>query len=219
MDSASPVKHSYTIPCSSAFRDQIIALAERRGVNAGDIARSVLLTVPPRLLDIHRDPGEPLPDDRETVILKSGPAEGRPWRRKPRLQVRMAPGYAITTVRKALALALALDTGQLALKLEDPNRPKPVEVPPPPVQDNTKEELERLRAIVGVLSFEPLDDGVNSREEALFVLGFPPRSRPDSRALRSRFRMLATIHHPDSHYGSHVRMSQLNQAMEFLKES
>ena len=80
-----------------------------------------------------------------------------------------------------------------------------------------REELDRLRAIVSVLSFEPLPNGVRTRAEALHVLGFPPDSHPDMRVIRSRFRMLATIHHPDSHYGSNERMSQLNQAMALLR--
>ena len=63
----------------------------------------------------------------------------------------------------------------------------------------------------------PLADGVRTRAEGLFVLGFPPGSRPDIGVLRGRFRMLATIHHPDSGYGSHDRMSQLNSAMDILQ--
>ncbi len=228
------VKHSYTIPCSTAFRDAVEALAARRRVNVGDIARSVLLVMPPPVIAAFDDPGDPDPGDRETVILKSGPAQGRPWRRKPRLQVRMPPGYEMDFIRRALGLALALDSGSMCLKLEDPRAkppepapPPPPPPPPPPSQAHAEasravaaahEELERLRAIINVLAFDPLPHGVSSRDEALHVLGFPPGTRPDKRTVRARFRMLATIHHPDSHYGSHHRMSQLNQAMEFLKE-
>ena len=81
------VKQSYTIPCSSVFRDAVQALAERRGVNAADLARSVMLIVPEKAIDDYADPGDPPKSDRETIVLKSGPAEGRPWRRKPRLQL------------------------------------------------------------------------------------------------------------------------------------
>nr|CAM75035.1 DnaJ-class molecular chaperone [Magnetospirillum gryphiswaldense MSR-1] len=77
--SVSVVKHSYTIPCSSAFRDAIEALAARRHVNVGDIARSVLLVMPPSAIQGFPDPGDPEAGDRETVILKSGPSQGRPW--------------------------------------------------------------------------------------------------------------------------------------------
>lgn len=222
--SASAVKHSYTIPCASAFRDAVEALAAKRRVNVGDIARSVLLVLPPRLIAASADPGEPNTDDRETVILKSGPAQGRPWRRKPRLQVRMAPGFEVGFIRRALALALTLERGDLVLRMEDPNAPPPPEPEPEPKPEveaaaaAAREEIERMKAIISVLSFEPLPHGINSREEALHVLGFPPGARPDKRSIRGRFRMLATIHHPDSHYGSHQRMSQLNQAMEFLRD-
>jgi DnaJ domain. len=214
------VKHSYTIACASAFRDAVESLAARRRVNVGDIARSVLLVMPPALIAGFPDPGEPPAEDRETVILKSGPAQGRPWRRKPRLQVRMAPGYQVAFIRRALALALAMERGDFILRLDDPNAPPPP--PPPPVPEPAfppvNEEVERLKAIISVLAFDPLPHGVATRDEALHVLGFPPGARPDRRTIRARFRMLATIHHPDSLHGSHNRMSQLNQAMEFLRD-
>jgi hypothetical protein len=81
------------------------------------------------------------------------------------------------------------------------------------------EEMVRLRTLVSVLSFEPLANGVRSRQDALHVLGFPPNSSPDKRVVRAKFRMLATIHHPDARYGSHLRMSQLNQAMDLLQNN
>lgn len=221
-----PLKHSYTVPCSSAFREAVEALAEARQVNVGDLARSVLLVVPPEVVETFPDPGEPPSHDRETVILKSGPAEGRPWRRKPRLQVRMPPGHLIPFIRRALGLALALAEGKLAISVSDPSapvqRPEPIEVTevrPPIVEEEPQaDELDRLRAIISALAFEPLAEGVRSRSEALHVLGFSPGTNPDSRTVRAKFRMLATIHHPDSDLGNHQRMSQLNQAMAILRE-
>lgn len=215
-------KHSYTIPCPSTFRNALESLASKRRVNVGDIARSVLLVMPPEAIDGFPDPGEPAADDRETVILKSGPAEGRPWRRKPRLQVRMAPGFEPAFIRRALGMALAMERGEVKIRLDDPAATA-APPPPPPVPDGrvleaVNEELERLKAIISVLAFEPLPDGIAGRAEALHVLGFPPSARPDRRAIRARFRMLATIHHPDSNHGSHHRMSQLNQAMEVLRD-
>ena len=244
-------KHSYTIPCSSTFRDAVEALARKRGVNVGDMARSVLLVLPLATIADYPDPGEPAGDDRELVVLKSGPAQGRPWRRKPRLQVRMAPGYQIHDIRRALGLALAMEQGDLKVHLHDPSVPMSPAVPEPPAMaeldlstpadrserrqggrrasdrretelrqalHDAREENGRLKATIDVLGFEPLDSGVNSRAEALHVLGFAPGSWPDARSIRARFRMLATIHHPDSNFGDHVRMSQLNQAMEILRD-
>ena len=197
-------KQSYTIPCSSSFRDAVNALAARRRVNVADLARSVLLVLPEDAIETLADPGGPARHDRETVILKSGPAEGRPWRRKPRLQVRMAPGYAIPVMRKALALAVG--RGETTVRLGGNG-----------ADGEIREELERLRAIVSVLSFELLPGGIRTRDEALYILGFPPQSMPGMRALKARFRMLATIHHPDALYGNTERMSQLNAAMEMLR--
>ena len=221
-----PLKHSYTVPCSSAFREAVEALAESRQVNVGDLARSVLLVVPADGVEQFPDPGEPPSHDRETVILKSGPAEGRPWRRKPRLQVRMPPGHGIPFIRRALGLALALAEGKLAVTISDPSAPvqrsEPVrEIKPavPPAQDPEpdSDELDRLRAIISTLAFEPLPEGVRTRSDALHVLGFTPSAKPDGRMVRAKFRLLATIHHPDSGHGDHQRMSQLNQAMTLLR--
>lgn len=219
------LKHSYTVPCASGFRARIEDLAARRKVNVGDLARSILLVVPAAAIGAVADPGEPAGDDRETVILKSGPAEGRPWRRKPRLQVRLPPGHDVPLIRKALAVALAMDGGELAIRIGD-GRPAPTEMAPPAEKaprepaarsEEASDELERLRTIISVLVFEPLSQGIKSRGDALHVLGFPPNADPDPRMLKAKFRMLATIHHPDSKYGSHLRMSQLNQAMDLLR--
>jgi hypothetical protein len=189
-------------------------------VNVGDLARSILLAIPSETVLAFPDPGEPSAEDRETVVLKSGPAAGRPWRRKPRLQVRMPPGHEVPFIRKALGLALAVDRGDIAVQIADRRKAPKVERKRDETAvrlEEVNDELERLRAIVAVLGFEPLPNGVRSREDALHVLGFPPSSLPDPRKLRAKFRMLATIHHPDSLYGSHTRMSQLNQAMELLR--
>lgn len=204
-------KDSYTIPCASDFRDAVQALARRRKVNVADLARSVLLVLPPEVVRGEPDPGGPKPGDREEIRLKSGPATGKPWRRKPRLQMRLAPGHDTPTVRRALGLALRLEDGAVSLCLEKKNG-EADQVP-----DHLKEELDRLRTVVSILSFDPLINGVGTREEALHVLGFPPTQRPSAQALRQRFRMLATIHHPDSNFGSHQRMSQLNAAMDILR--
>lgn len=216
------IKHSYTVPCSSAFRDAVEVLARRRGVNAADLARSVVLLLPAETIAAHPDPGEPPAGDRETVILKSGAAEGRPWRRKPRLQVRMTPGLDVPTIRRALALALAMDRGDLGVHVGTAPLVAVEEEPEESAADlihEIHEELDRLRTIVSVLSFEPLADGVRSRDDALHVLGFPPGRVPERRAIQARYRMLATIHHPDGRYGSHNRMSQLNEAMDLLRRS
>lgn len=210
-------KLSYAVPCASAFRDRVLALAERRGVNPGDLARSILLVVPPAIVAAVPDPGEPAERDRETITLKSGPGKGKPWRRKPRLQVRLPSGQNIPTIRKALALALAIEAGDSTVSVKN------VWDPPQPdwkkVAKASEERASRLQVSMATLAFDPLPDGVGTRGDALYVFGFPPRSRPDKTLIRSKYRMLAAIFHPDSEFGDHVRMSQVNQAMALLRDS
>jgi hypothetical protein len=177
-------------------------------VNAADLARSVLLLLTPEMIAAVPDPGEPEAGDRETVILRSGPSEGRPWRRKPRIQVRLPSGSDPETARRALAVALALDRGEAKLELRGPGETSAAEL---------KEEVERLVRVVSDLAPPVLAQGVRTSAEALHVLGFPPNADPDFSEIRSRFRTLAAIHHPDSGTGSHQRMAQLNQAVEVLR--
>jgi hypothetical protein len=231
VSASSGIKQSYTIPCSSIFRDAVLQLAERRGVNAADLARSVMLVVPEKAIEDYEDPGDPPKGDRETIVLKSGPAKGRPWRRKPRLQLRLPPGFAMTTVRKALKMAIDFDAGDVKMRveksdvlaaeraaLEEARALKKRQAEPPVELLQSREELERLRQIVDNLAFDPLDRGVTTFNEALHVMGFAPNARPDMRAVRAKYRVLAAIHHPDSNYGSHQRMTQLNAAMDLLRK-
>lgn len=207
-----PHKRSYSIPCSSAFRDRVLTLAEARGVNAADLARSVILVLPIELIEAAPDPGGPDREDRETVTLKSGPEKGKPWKRKPRLQVRLPEGYEPILLRKALGLALSLEGGGLRLTLEDAGSPtRAAETA------QSRDRIARLLAAVQVLAGERLPNAVRTRDEALFVLGFPPGARPDATAIKSRYRQLATVHHPDSETGDTSRMAQLNQAMSFMR--
>lgn len=205
-------KHSYVIPCSSDFRDAVQALADRREVNVGDIARSVMLILPHDTIAACHDPGEPGPTDRETVILKSGPNNGKPWRRKPRLQARLPKGYKVADIRRALGLALALSMGEISVALEDGRAPKAKER-----IRALNDEIARLRAAMSVVAADPLPNGVRNGDEALFVLGFPPGRKPSQAEIKARYRMLATIHHPDAPFGDTRRMSQLNQAMSWLR--
>lgn len=207
-------KASYTIPCSSVFRDTVENLAAQRSVNVGDLARSILLTVPYEVIRDAPDPGGPGEGDREERVLKSGPSEGRVWRRKPRLQLRMTPGYDPIIIRRALGLALSLDRGDYTLQVQKVDRQILDE------QEAGRQarevELERLKTVVSELSFDPLMAGIRTRGEALHVLGFPPTTRPDGETIQARYRALAAIHHPDNEFGDHQRMSQLNAAREIL---
>lgn len=172
-----------------------------------------MLVVPPEAIEATEDPGEPPSEDRETVVLKSGPDAGKPWRRKPRLQVRLPPGHDVPTLRCALNLALAMAAGERNLKVELNGAKKKSDGK----LGEAEKEINRLRAIVGALSFKLLPNGVRTRGDALYVMGFPQNAKLGPDLVKSRFRMLASVHHPDSAYGDTRRMSQLNQAMEKLR--
>lgn len=243
---SSRASRSYVVPCSSAFRDEVLALAEARHSSAADLARAVLLLMDSEQLEAIKDPGGPGREDRELVVVKSGASRDRRLRRKPRLQVRLPDGLSPELIRKALALALTLERQNQALRvsgLEDileqnatrpreegpaqagpppEPEPAPVEMPKPDPELERKLEaaearIERLGEIVDALRFEPLHDGVRTRSDALFVLGFAPHSRPGFDAVRNQFRNLAKIYHPDSGFGDNHRMSQLNDALRVLR--
>lgn len=199
---------SYTIPCPTAFRDRVTSLARRRGVSVADLVRAVQLLVPPELLTKVADPGEPAEVDREAVQLKTGPSKDRRMRRKPRLQARLTGDHAVADLRRALRLALDLAEGGTTLRLEAAGTADAAAL--------HQEEVERLKLTVQALAFEPLTEDIRSRSEALYVLGYPPWATPDQRVLRSRFRALATVYHPDNPTGDTVRMAQLNAAIAFL---
>jgi len=215
-------KKSYTIPCSSTFRDAIIELAVQRNINVADLARSVVLMVPLKRIQKLDDPGEPSREDREPITLQSGKDKGRRVLRKPRLQVRIMPGFVVGDLRKALGLALLLDKGEMDLSLKGKNTPaedrlQKIKQDHQNLQLKAEREANgRLQTMIKVLSFEPLAQGVERYEDALYVMGFPPDTHPQKRELKIRFRMLAGIYHPDNKMGDHDRMSQLNQAMEML---
>jgi len=214
---------SYVIPVSSAFRDAVTALADSRNVSPADLARAVLLTVAPDMVAAAPDPGEPVREDREVVVVRSGVSNGRTLRRKPRLQVRLDDGLSVVTIRKALGLALEREQGGWT------TGPSTADPSPSEPQGRSREallqeelngalaEIDRLHDTIRSLSFMPLPDGVRTRAEALYVLGFPPTLRPEQGALKERFRLLAKVHHPDSPIGDTRRMAQLNDAMKILR--
>lgn len=210
---SSTAGRSYVIPCTAPFRDAVRALAARRHASVADLARAVMLLVGPQGVAAQEGPGEPLASERETVRLKSGALEGRDLLRKPRLQARLPAGLDAATIRKALAIALALDRGELELRVTEAGEAARQHQR----LEQAAVEGERLGGMIGMLSFEPLPHGVRTRGEALYVLGFPPGSAPDLRAVRERFRQLARVHHPDSSFGDNRRMIQLNEAVALLQ--
>ncbi|MCR9254541.1 MAG: J domain-containing protein [Alphaproteobacteria bacterium] len=164
------------------------------------------------------DPGGPDGADRETVTLKSGRDADKVMRRKPRLQARLEPGISIEELRKALNLSLMIHGGERSLDLEDPSVPR-VDAAQTHRIEQMQEEIDRLRLILTTLAFDPLPRGVQTRGDALYVLGFQPSARPDRRTIQAKYRMLALIFHPDANTGDTERMAQINDAVKVLRSS
>jgi hypothetical protein len=212
---AAPRGKAYVVPCASGFRDQVTALASRRNVSPGDLARAVLLLLPNEALAKIPDPGEPTAEDREVVQLRSGPSSGRVLRRKPRLQVRLPAGHSMADLRRALSLALDLAAGEQEIALQnDADRQARVETDR--AGERLSEEVDRLRRTIETIRLRPLEKGVTSRGDALHALGFSPYTMPDRASIRARYRQLARVYHPDAPLGDHVLMSQLNESLERL---
>jgi len=205
-------KKAYTVFCSSPFRDEVEKTCNQLNCSVGDLARAALLLMPKDLLQGLVDPGEPPRSDREIVTVKSGKTKGREMKRKPRLQMRLFGRFDSPTIRKALAVGLLLQKGKVSLWLEDSAEKS--------VKDHlkdTRSQAKRLKEIVDALSFMPLKQGIQTRDQALYIFGFGPHEKPVKTEIRSRFKTLAMIYHPDSPYaGDHRRMTQLNEALQFL---
>ncbi|HEY9569206.1 MAG TPA: J domain-containing protein [Thalassobaculum sp.] len=206
---------SYIVPCPSAFRDRVARLAARRGASAADLARAVLLLVGVEDLARVVDPGEPATADRELIELRSGASRGRVLRRKPRIQMRLPAGYRDADLRRALALALQMAEGEAQLAVVTASDRK-AETAVEKLRDGLEAENTTLRQLVADLATPVLERGILGRSDALFVLGFPPSAVPDLATIKRRWRRLAMIYHPDSAFGDHERMSQLNLALAKL---
>lgn len=208
---------AYVVPCASSFRDAVLALAERRQASPSDLARAVLLLVPRDTLARTVDPGGPPPEDREHIALQSGASRGRILKRKPRLQMRLPAGYAHADLRRALSLALSMAAGEAELAVVT-EADRKAEAAVERARDEMADENTTLRGLIADLATPVLPRGIQTRSEALFVLGFPPTAVPDKGSIRRRWRRMAMIYHPDSAFGDHDRMSQLNQALEKLTQ-
>ena len=207
-------KKAYIINCSTIFRDAVLQLAEIKKVNVGDLARSIILTMPYEMIANFPDPGEPGNEDREKIMLKSGDYEGKVWRRKPRLQARLPAGYKPIILRKALGMALALAAKHTIINLQNS-----ADEPYQTTIDSLKQSNARLVDTIEKLSFSPISGGCTTATEALYIMGLPKDPHPSGDTIKRRFRELAGIYHPDGILGDHERMSQLNEAFSFLRRN
>ena len=185
------------IACTPELRDAANAIAAR--------SRQSLSRLVVAVLDILPDTGA------QHFGLPPTANPGKPGRRGPRLILRVPAGNSEARVQQALALLVHVGGGTHAL------------VPAAEV-DLLLERLRQAEEKVGELTdsveriaFRPLRGGVNSREEAMYVLGLPPSERLDAQRVSSRFRAVAPIFHPDTGVvASHMRMVQVIEARKLL---
>lgn len=211
---------SYVIPCPSGFRDAVRALADKRGVTATDLALGVLTLVDRKVIAEVDDPGGPAPDDRESVQLKSGPRRGRTLTRKPRLQLRLPNALDHTHVRRSLALALDLDSGRRVLTIASPDQ-EPRQAAELARQAaalrKAEQALADMRATLNIIAFDANGQSVSSTEQASYILGLPPGAPLSRELVKTRFRQLSRVFHPDLPTGDTARMSRIIEAVRFLE--
>lgn len=213
---------SYIVTCSSSFRDAVQSLAVKKAVTVSDLVTAVLVLNEHLDPNSVPDPGDAGSDDRDVIALKSGARAGRYLRRKPRLQLRLADGLSDSYIRRALAWLLALDAGERALAEPEPNATTEPDHDPEVGYDRAeiafaRQHAEEMRALVSLMTFDPLPDGVNTVVDARYVLGLPPGMQLTRRIVKARFRMLSQIYHPDKETGDTVRMAQLIDASRLME--
>ena len=209
-------KKSYTIPCSSKFRLDVTNLAAKEKLNIGEIARMVFFLFPLKTLRTREDPGGPPRHDRESVKIGSGPNAGKTMLRKPRIQVRLRGQYTAADVRRALGVVLELRNQDL---FNSKNLTDGSWFMSPFEKKSLKRELAALNRTVSKLLFTPLEQGVKTRLNALYVFGLPTESTLTKSTIAERYKELASIYHPDTPQGSNNHMTQVNQAYQILKNN
>jgi hypothetical protein len=206
----------YTVPCQAGFRGSVLALARRRGIDAADLVRMVLVLVAPAVRASVADPGEPMApgaangNDRDTPLRRHAGRPPPPGL-TPTLVLRLEPGLDHATIRQALAVALALDD------------PKDHRLTPTDEHNRLIASVEKLEyrnaalaRAIDRLSFRPRPGRLSLRDAAA-MLGFASERDCDEQLVTRRFRELAPIFHPDTGIlPCRERMAQLIDARNLL---
>ncbi len=80
-----------------------------------------------------------------------------------------------------------------------------------------RRDADEMRASVAFLAFQPLEGPIVSVDQARYILGFPPGTQPSRAEIKTRFRQLTQIYHPDRPTGDTTRMTQLIDAARYLE--
>lgn len=202
----------YAVPCPTSFRAAVEELAERMATTPSQLVRSVLTLCDPAAHTAIADPGEPGRQDRDVFSRRLPDGRTRHVRRIPRLRLRLPVGLDNGQIRRALALALALnDGGGFALMRQEHLRAATRQ------QERQQDLIERLRQAMDQLAFRQPVQPVHTVGDAAQLFGFQHIYGLDERAVTARYRQLAALFHPD---GGLVetgdRMAQLADARRIL---
>ncbi|CAK0776136.1 putative Molecular chaperone DnaJ [Azospirillaceae bacterium] len=203
----------YTIPCPSDFRASILDLHEKTGVDLTALIRMALNVTHADYFHSITDPGEPDSDDY-VLMEEIGRSGGRrSFRSKPTLTVHYARGWRVSTLRHALAVALSLSTPPRTVAASS-LRVEELEI----VKEKLEQQLQDCRSTLEVLSFQLLPNGVKTQREAAHVMGFPNTIGLTSEDVTKRFRLLASVYHPDKGIlGCAERLGQVVEARNILR--
>lgn len=180
---------SYVVPCPSAFRRRVLEIAVQNGTSPQALVRGVIALVGPRGHPDIADPGEPRPDEVDLVSVRGSEGVTRVFRRKPVLRMRLQPGLDAATIRRLLALAVALHS------------PERHRILPAAAIEESKRAEDRAAALeqaLRLLAFRPLNGGVKTPRQAAYVMGFLNEYGLDRDVVAARFRFLAPLFHPDT---------------------
>lgn len=180
---------SYVVPCPSAFRRRVLEIAVANRTSPQALVRGVIGLVGTAGHPDIADPGEPRPDEVDLVPVRSAEGVMRTFRRKPVLRMKLQPGLDAPTIRRLLALAVAL---------HEPGRTRIVPSAAIEAARRGEERVAMLEQALKLLAFRPFADGVKTPRQAAYVMGFLNEFGLDRDVVAARFRHLAPLFHPDT---------------------
>jgi len=202
----------YAVPCPTAFRAAVEALADRMATTPSQLVRSAMTLCDPMTHASIADPGDPGRQDRDVFTRRLPDGRSRQVRRIPRLRLRLPAGLSHEQIRRALALALALNDGNgFVLTPQDQLRAEARQ------RDRQQDLIDRLRQAMDQLAFRQPVQPVHTVGDAAQLFGFQHIYGLDERAVTARYRQLAALFHPDGGLVENGdRMAQLADARRIL---
>lgn len=180
---------SYVVPCPSAFRRRVLEIAVANRTSPQALVRGVIALVGAQGHPDIADPGDPRPDEVDLVPVRNAEGVVRTFRRKPVLRMKLQPGLDASTIRRLLALAVAL---------HEPGRNRILPTAAIEAAKRAEDRAATLEQALKLLAFRPFAEGVKTPRQAAYVMGFLNEYGLDRDVVAARFRHLAPLYHPDT---------------------